>query len=104
MKRKILAGLIGLMMALSLVSIVYAVPSAVTNFRANPSNTYIILTWEKGTGATSTVINYTDNSTGFPVVATDPTIIYSGTGFQTTVSGLTAGTVYYFSAWAYDGA
>jgi hypothetical protein len=107
MRKKILSGLgIGLIAAVLTVSIVLAVPSAVTNFRANPSDTSIVLTWTKGAGSTSTLINYRTDQ--FPTDQTSDNVTqflaYNGTGFQTNVTGLTSGTVYFFAAWAYDGA
>lgn len=85
--------------------------SDVTSMTANPSDTSIILTWVKPSGANSTVIRYRTNT--YPSSPTDGILAYNNTGFQCTVgsnstgehltednvSALTAGQVYYFSAW-----
>jgi hypothetical protein len=67
----------------------------------NPSDTSMVLNFTKASGATSTVIRYkTDN---YPTSPIDGTSAYDGIASQCTVSNLTAGTTYYFSAWGHEG-
>ncbi len=74
----------------------------VTNFIANPSSTSVTLTWIRASGSSRTLIK--QKVGGFPSSTEDGTTAYLGTGSQTTVTSLTAGTVYYFAAWGYDDA
>lgn len=99
-KRIFISVLIAVVMLLLSATVVLAAPGNVENFTANPADTSIILTWTKASSSTSTVIRY--STTGYPSDPTDGTSAYSGTSFQTTLSGLTAGTAYYFCAWGYD--
>ncbi len=69
------------------------------NLRGTPSNTSIILTWQKASASTNTIIRYRTDT--YPSSTTDGTSVYSGTAYQCTASGLTAGQVYYFRAWGY---
>ncbi len=102
--RKVLSGwAIATILSLCLTTVVLAVPGNVTNLSANPSDTSMILTWTPAPSSNSTVIRYrTDTYPTDPT--TNSTLAYNGTGIQCTVSGLTAGAIYYFSAWGYDGA
>ena len=81
---------------------VLAAPGAVTSFVGVPSNTSIYLQWVIGTASTSTVIRY--DTSAYPATEADGTGAYSGADYKTTVTGLTAGTTYYFSAFSFDGA
>ncbi len=67
------------------------------NLMGIPSNTSIILTWTKASGSRNTIIRYRTDT--YPSSVTDGTSAYNGTGYQCTVSGLTAGQTYYFAAW-----
>lgn len=98
---RILGSLLSAMVLCAfVVSIALAAPGLVTNLVANPSNTSMILTWTVATDSTSTVVRY--STTAYPATPASGTSAYSGTGFQCTVSSLTAGQVYYFAAWGYD--
>lgn len=99
MKRFIVA-LVILSMAIMPAVAALATPSDTVVVSAIPQDTSIVLTWLTG-NATSTVVVY--KTTGFPANLADGTVAYNGTGFQTKVTGLTAGTVYYFSLWGHDG-
>ena len=88
-----------LMMALPVVTVLAAPDDAVV-VTANPQDTSITLTWITG-NATSTIIRY--KTTSFPANPSDGTLAYNGTGFQTTITGLTAGTAYFISVWGFDG-
>lgn len=84
-----------------LVSIpVLAVPTAITNFIGIPTDTEISLSWELGSG-NQTLVRYKTN--GYPANTADGTQIYLGAGNSYQHTGLTAGAVYYYSAWSYDG-
>jgi hypothetical protein len=101
--RKIsIAFILAVLALLITATAVYAIPGDITKFTANPSNTSMILTWVRGTASTSTVIRYRTDT--YPANPADGTSAYSGTAAQTNLTGLTAGTVYYFAAWGYDGA
>lgn len=63
--------------------------------------TTIDLTWTKGNGSTYTVIRRSTGS--YPTSPDSGTAVYSGVGTSTTDTGLTAGTTYYYRAWARDG-
>src|SRR3990167_3292035 len=88
-----------LMMALPVVTVLAAPDDAVV-VTANPQDTSITLTWITG-NATSTIIRY--KTTSFPANPSDGTLAYNGTSFQTTITGLTAGTAYFISVWGFDG-
>jgi len=66
---------------------------------AFPYSTYIVLTWQKASGSTTTVIRY--DTDDFPSTPTHGLSAYSGTGYQCVVTGLTPGQTYYFTAWGY---
>ncbi len=80
-----------------------AAPASVTNFVSTSiTSTSISLSWIPASGSTSTVIRY--STVTYPTTPAGGTAAYSGSLNYATVSGLTAGTTYYFSAWGYDGA
>ena len=91
---------VSVILALLISSVVLAAPSTVTNFTANPSDTTIILSWTKAVGSNSTVIQ--ERTDQFPTSPTDGTNVYNSTKSQVQITGLTAGTVYYFAAYGYD--
>ena len=78
-------------------------PSKVTSFLGTVTGkTTIDLSWVKGVGSTYTIIRRKAGS--YPANAWDGIGVYSGTGTTTTDTGLSAGTAYYYRAWARDGA
>lgn len=93
--------------SLSLVGIILttfialAVPASITDLIGVPTDTTIKLTWTMAASSNSTLIKY--STTTYPATTADGTTAYNGTASYTTVSSLTAGTPYYFSAWGYDG-
>lgn len=101
MKRILFSFCLALILLVSVVSVALAVPGSITNLVANPTTTTITLTWILAPTSNSTVIRY--STSGFPATPAGGTSAYSGTGYQTTLSSLTAGTSYFFSAWGYDG-
>jgi hypothetical protein len=98
----IISSIIGMLAGLLIAFPVLAVPTTVTVFYAKSSDTSIMLTWVIPTGATSVSVNY--KTTGYPANPTDGTVVVNDKPQQTTVTGLIAGTPYYFTAWGYDGA
>jgi hypothetical protein len=66
-----------------------------------PYSTSISLTWHKANNSTKTLINYSTST--YPVSPSSDTQAYFGSGLSYKLTGLTAGTTYYFSAWGYDG-
>lgn len=101
-KRLILSSIIS-MLGLVLMAVgVLAAPGSITNLIGTSTDTKITLTWTVATDSTSTVIRYATDD--YPATPAAGTSAYSGTGSYTSVTGLTAGTTYYFSAWGYDGA
>lgn len=97
-----LSVILALAIMIMLSPVILAAPGLVTNLTANPSNTSIVLAWDEASGSTSTVIRYATDD--FPANPAAGTSAYSGSDSQCTVSSLTAGQVYYFAAWGYDGA
>ena len=75
--------------------------TAPVNFRAVTESTVINLFWVKGTGASTTMIRYSYGS--YPTSTTDGTLLYNGTGSNTTHTGLTAGSTIYYTAWSISG-
>lgn len=63
--------------------------------------TQVDLTWTKGAGSTYTVIRRATGS--YPTGPGDGVDVYSGVGSTTSSTGLSAGTTYYYRAWARDG-
>lgn len=78
-------------------------PSAPTSFSGTViGKTQVDLTWTKGVGSSYTIIR---RATGaYPTGPGDGVDVYSGVGSTTSSTGLSAGTTYYYRAWALDGA
>jgi hypothetical protein len=68
-----------------------------TNFTAVPTASTVSLLWVKGVGAQYTLVKYSDAT--YPPTTADGISAYLGTGNSETLTGLTPGTTYYFSAW-----
>ncbi len=73
-----------------------------TNLSAIPSSNTISLAWNKGVGASNTMVRYLTAT--YPTLITDGTLVYSNTGNSYVVTGLSPGTTYYFSVWGFTGA
>jgi hypothetical protein len=69
---------------------------------AIPTATTISLAWVKGAGSQYTLVRYSPSNN--PTSIADGTLAYLGTGNSYTLTGLTPGTTYYFSAWGKTGA
>ncbi len=68
-----------------------------TNFTAVPTASTVSLLWVKGGGAQYTLVKY--SAATYPPTTADGMSAYLGTGNSETLTGLTPGTTYYFSAW-----
>ncbi len=68
-----------------------------TNFTAIPTATTVSLAWAKGVGAQYTLVRYSAST--YPLTTADGIVAYLDTGNSKTLTGLTPGTTYYFSAW-----
>lgn len=100
--KKILTGIgISVVSLLLLATVALAVPSSVTDFFGTATSSKIYLRWQMATSSNSTVIRY--STTTYPTAVTGGTSAYNGTASYASLTGLTAGTNYYFSAWGYDG-
>ncbi|RLF43418.1 MAG: hypothetical protein DRN18_00065, partial [Thermoplasmata archaeon] len=78
----------------------YTYPDKPTSISSSATGYTISLYWNRGDGADYTVIRY--STSGYPTSPSEGTFAYNNTGTSTTVSGLSPGTTYYFSFWAYD--
>jgi hypothetical protein len=72
-----------------------------TGFIALPSSTSIVLTWNKDVSSPLTEIRYSPST--YPPTTADGVLVYLGPLSSATLSGLTIGTTYYFSAWGEGG-
>ncbi len=73
-------------------------PSAVNVY---PGEGRIVLTWVKGTGASTTIVRAKQGS--YPVDETDGIDVFSGTMNSTSLNSLGDGETYYFSLWGESG-
>ncbi len=78
--------------------VAYSAIAPPTNFIAISNSNSVTLVWTKGSGAATTYIKYTTSS--YPATTADGMLVYSGALASFTHSNLTAGTVYYYSAWS----
>lgn len=95
------------MWIVALATLLFALPvlaavGDVSDLLCYPQAVSVHLTWNRASGSTTTVIRYRTDT--FPASYSDGILSYNGTGFETDVSGLTAGQTYYFAAWGFDGA
>ena len=86
---------------LLLTFIVLAVPGGVTSLIGTVTDTSVYLTWVNASSSNSTLIRH--STTTYPATTDNGTVSYNGTASYATISGLTAGATYYFSAWGFDG-
>jgi len=74
---------------------------AITELKANPKATSILLTWTKGAGNTETTIRYSE--TTYPTDEDEGTAGYEGALSSYELTGLASGHKYYISAWGKSG-
>ena len=98
--RKIIFGLITAIILLVVTVSPVMATADITSVSASATKTTVTLRWTKI--GTSTLVRYATNT--FPATTATGTSAYSGADYFTTVTGLTSGTTYFFSIWAYDGA
>lgn len=98
--RKIIFGLVTAIILLAVTVSPVMATADITSVNANATKTTVTLRWTKI--GTSTLVRYATNT--FPATTATGTSAYSGADYFTTVTGLTSGTTYFFSIWAYDGA
>lgn len=92
---------IALSLLLCLTMVALAALGSVTDLVGVATDTTITLTWSPATDSTHTIIRY--STTTYPTTVGGGTSSYNGTGYYVTMTSLTAGTTYYFSAWGFDG-
>jgi hypothetical protein len=73
-----------------------------TSMTAIPTSTTVSLAWVKGVGSQYTLLRYSVSA--YPTTILDGAVAYLGTSNSYMLTGLTAGTTYYFSAWGKTGA
>lgn len=81
--------------------IALAIPDAISDLIGVATDTTISLTWTKSASTDNTIIR--QSTTTYPTTVADGTSTYNGTASYANITGLTAGTTYYFSAWGFDG-
>ena len=101
MKRWLFSISLAIVCVLLLAVVTLAVPSTVTDFIGTATSSSIYLTWTPAASSNSTVIRH--STTTYPATYSSGTSTYNGTGRYTTLTGLTTGTTYYFSAFGFDG-
>jgi hypothetical protein len=101
-KRLYISCSLGIIALLSFGILVLAVPDSITDLIGTATSTTISLTWTKSSSSDNTTIRY--STADYPATPASGTSAYSGSSSFTTLENLTVGTIYYFSAWGYDGA
>jgi len=79
-----------------------AAPTNVSNFVVAPSDSLNLLNWVNPTDFDFSGVLIKKLQTGFPVNPSDGATVYNGAGTAHTDSGLINGTIYYYTAFAYD--
>jgi hypothetical protein len=77
-------------------------PGNVTNFTATPGDTEVALTWINATDSDYQGVKIKRKEGGYPTGPDDGTTVYEGGDEQTTDTGLTNGTLYYYTAFSFD--
>lgn len=77
-------------------------PANVSNFTAAPADRQNTLTWTNPGDADFAGVRIKRSTTGFPSSPTSGTTVFDGVGTSTVDAGLTNGTTYYYTAFAYD--
>jgi len=77
-------------------------PGNVSGMSATPALNQIFLSWTNPSDHDFAGVKILRKTTGFPANPTDGTVVFSGNATFFYDSGLTPGTVYYYTAFAYD--
>lgn len=77
-------------------------PSNALNFRADPGETYMILSWTNPPDRDFAGIYIARGATGYPSTPEDGVAVFRGLATSAVDRGLTPGTVYYYTAFSYD--
>lgn len=101
LKRLINSTSLAIIGLLCFVLVALAIPASITNFKGTATSATVSLTWTKSASSDNTVIRH--SATSYPATVADGSSTYNGSASYYTLSGLTSGTVYYFSAWGFDG-
>jgi hypothetical protein len=103
--KRFIRGFVLLLIILIASVPVLAAPGDVSGVTAIPTDDEVSLTWIRGSSSNTTIIRYLKtNYPTDPTGATDASVsAYSGVLFFHTETGLTGGTTYFFTLWAYDG-
>lgn len=80
---------------------VFATGSAPTSIYGVPTNTSIYLKWDKGSISDNVTLVYRTDR--LPTTYSDGTVSYNGSAANYNLTGLIAGTTYYFGLWEYNG-
>lgn len=79
-------------------------PGPIGNFQATSSDQQVQLTWSNPGDPDLTGVRIQRSTTGFPASPTSGTTVYDALGASFLDTGLVNGTLYYYSAFAHDGA
>lgn len=78
-------------------------PSNVLNFRADPDETFIILSWDNPPDADFDGVHIMRGESGFPASPEEgDVVVFHGLATSAVDRGLTPGTTYYYTAFSYD--
>lgn len=79
-------------------------PAPIANFQAVPGDRQIRLTWSNPGDPKLTGVRIQRSTTEYPASPTSGTTVYDGLGVSFLDTGLVNGTIYYYRAYAHDGA
>jgi hypothetical protein len=79
-----------------------SVPSNVLNFRADPGETYMILSWTNPTDRDFAGVHIMRSATEYPRTPGEGTVVFHGLATSAVDRGLMQGTSYYYTAFSYD--
>ncbi len=77
-------------------------PADIGEFVASGGNGQVVLRWTNPADPDFAGVRIQRKADGYPADTTDGTTIYSGSGTNTTDTGLTNGRIYYYKAFSYD--
>ena len=77
-------------------------PAEVSNLSATAGDNQVALTWTNPVDADFAGVKILRKTDSYPGHSADGTVVYNSTGTSYTNTGLTNGTIYYYTAFAYD--